>query len=120
VAEADEALLAEELSKMGIEPEKLLPESRIDQIAVAVQAGDLEGARQVVKRLAGAASRRIVRRLFTDEELRERANGFVQRYHASVQDAAVRDPEGSAMLAALGSDAGRVYLLLDQALGDAA
>ena len=118
--DADEALLADELVKMGVEPEKLLPGSRIEQVAAAVQVGDVDGARQVVKKLAGAASRRIVRRLFTDEELRERANAFVQRYHGAVQDAAVRDPQGFQLTEMLGSDAGRVYLLLDQALGDAA
>lgn len=118
--ETDETLLALELGKMGIEPEKLLPEPRIDQIAAAIQAGDLDGARQVVKKLSGAASRRIVRRLFTDEDLKAKASAFVRRYQTLVDDAAVRDPEGFVMAEILGSAAGRVFLLLDQALGDAA
>jgi len=118
--ETDEALLAVELGKMGVEPEKLLPEPRIDQIAAAMQTGDLDGARQVVKKLAGAASRRIVRRLFTDEDLKAKATAFVRRYQTLVDDAAVRDPEGFVMAEILGSPAGRVFLLLDQALGDAA
>ena len=118
--ETDEAMLAVELGKMGVEPEKLLPEPRIDQIAAAMQTGDLDGARQVVKKLAGAASRRIVRRLFTDEDLKGKAAAFVRRYQTLVDDAAVRDPEGFVMAEILGSPAGRVFLLLDQALGDAA
>jgi len=117
--DADESLLAVELGKMGVEPEKLLPGPRIEQIAAAMQTGDLDGARQVVKKLAGASSRRIVRRLFTDDDLKTRAAGFVRRYQALVDDAAVRDPEGFLMAEILGSQAGRVFLLLDQALGDA-
>jgi hypothetical protein len=37
-----------------------------------------------------------------------------------VDDAVVRDPEGFLMASVLGSEAGRVYLLLDAALGDGA
>ncbi|CAN7295871.1 polar localization protein TipN [Phenylobacterium sp. LjRoot225] len=118
--ESDEAVLSAELGKMGVEPEKLLPEARIGQIAAAMQTGDLDGARQVVKKLAGAASRRIVRRLFTDEALKTKASTFVRRYQALVDDAAVRDPEGVLMAEILGSGSGRAFLLLDQALGDAA
>jgi hypothetical protein len=117
--EVEEAQLAAELGRMGVEPEKLVPDSRIDQVASALQAGDIDGARQVVKRLAGAASRRIVRRLFTDESLRNRAADFVRRYQGVLDDAAVRDPQGDLMASLLGCEAGRVYLLLDQALGDA-
>jgi hypothetical protein len=115
-----EATLGAELAKMGVQPEKLLPQSRIDQIAAAMQVGDLEGARQVVKRLAGPASRRIVRGLFTDEGLKAKASEFVHGYQKLVDDAAVRDPEGFLMANLLGCDAGRVFLLLDQALGDVA
>ena len=105
---------------MGVEPEKLLPTPRIEQIAAALQTGDLDGGRQVVKRLAGASSRRIVRRLFTDEALKARAADFVRRYQGLVDDAVVRDPAGALMTNLLGCEAGRVFLLLDQALGDAA
>jgi hypothetical protein len=118
--DSDEAVLSAELGKMGVEPQKLLPEERIEQIAAAMQTGDLDGARQVVKKLAGAGSRRIVRRLFTDEALKAKASAFVRRYQTLVDDAAVRDPEGVLMTEILGSGAGRVFLLLDQALGDAA
>ncbi|RAK60716.1 polar localization protein TipN [Phenylobacterium hankyongense] len=113
-----EDILAGELGKMGVDPAKLLPKARIDEIAAAVQTGDLDGARQVVKRLAPAATRRIVRRLFTDEALRNQVATYVRRYQTLVDDAVVRDPEGFLMANLLGGEAGRLYLLLDAAAGD--
>ncbi|HVI33921.1 polar localization protein TipN [Phenylobacterium sp.] len=118
--EALEQTLGAELAKMGVDPEKLLPKPRIDEIAAAVQVGDLDGARQVVKRLAPAATRRIVRRLFTDEALRGQVTGYIRRYQGLVDDAVVRDPEGFLMAELLGAEAGRLYLLLDAAVGDMA
>ncbi|MEO8113035.1 MAG: polar localization protein TipN [Phenylobacterium sp.] len=112
-----ETLLAE-LGKMGVEPSKLLPKARVDEVAAAVQTGDLEGARQVVKRLAPAATRRIGRRMFTDQELKRQVGVFIHRYQGLVDDAAVQDPEGFLMAGLLGADAGRLYLLLDAAAGD--
>ena len=111
-------ILGREFAKMGIEPEKLLAKARIDEIAAAVQTGDAAGARTVVKRLAPAATRRIERRLFTDEESRRRAEVYIRRYQTLVDDAMVRDPEGFLMATLLGDDAGRIYLLLDAAAGD--
>ena len=52
-------ILGDELAQMGVEPARLLPKARIDEIAAAVQTGDIDGAREVVKRLAPAATRRI-------------------------------------------------------------
>jgi hypothetical protein len=111
-------VLGKEFAKMGIEPAKLLPKARIDEIAAAVQTGDTAGARTVVKRLAPAATRRIERRLFTDEDSRRRAEVYIRRYQTLVDDAMVRDPEGFLMATLLGDDAGRIYLLLDAAAGD--
>jgi hypothetical protein len=111
-------ILGRELAKMGIEPVKLLPKARIDEIAAAVQTGDAVGARTVVKRLAPAATRRIERRLFTDDDSRRRAEVYIRRYQTLVDDAMVRDPEGFLMATLLGDDAGRIYLLLDAAAGD--
>ena len=111
-------LLAAELGRLGVEPEKLLPKARIDEIAAAVQTGDHEGARLVVKRLAPAATRRIARRIATDERVRRNAQTFVRRYQTLVQDAAVRDPEGFLMAGMLREDGGRLYLLLDAAAGE--
>jgi hypothetical protein len=111
--------LAAELVRMSIEPEKLLPKPRIDEIAAAVQTGDAEGARQVVKRLAPAATRRIARKLAGDAGLKRQALTYVRRYQTLISDAAVRDPEGFLMANMLGEEAGRLYLLLDAAAGDA-
>jgi hypothetical protein len=110
--------LGAELAKMGVEPGKLLPKARIDEIAAAVQTGDLEGAREVVRRLAPAATRRIARRLTTDDGVKRQVQVYVRRYQTLVDDAVVRDPEGFLMANLLGDDAGRLYLLLDAAAGD--
>ncbi|MCW2573797.1 MAG: hypothetical protein JWO88_3855, partial [Frankiales bacterium] len=110
--------LAAELHRMGVEPAKLLPKARIDEIAAAVQTGDAEGARQVVKRLAPAATRRIARRLATEATVKRQALTYVRRYQTLIADAAVRDPEGFLMAGMLAEDAGRLYLLLDAAAGD--
>jgi hypothetical protein len=113
-----ERVLADELAGMNVDPAKLLPRARTDEIAAAVQTGDLDGARQVVKRLAPAAIRRIVRRLVTDDALKGQAVDFVRRYRTLVDDAAVKDPEGLLMAGMLDAEAGRLFLLLDAAAGD--
>ena len=113
-------ILGDELAQMGVDPAKLLPKARIDEIAAAVQTGDLDGAREVVKRLAPAATRRIARRLHTDEAIKRQVQVYVRRYQTLVDDAVVRDPEGFLMATLLGDDAGRIYLLLDAAAGDLA
>ncbi|HEX3365564.1 polar localization protein TipN [Phenylobacterium sp.] len=111
-------ILGDELAQMGVEPARLLPKARIDEIAAAVQTGDIEGAREVVKRLAPAATRRIARRLVTDDGLKRQVQVYVRRYQTLVDDAVVRDPEGFLMASLLGDEAGRLYLLLDAAAGD--
>jgi hypothetical protein len=108
-------ILGAEVAAMGVDSAKLLPKARIDEIAAAVQTGDVEGAREVVKRLAPAAARRIARKLASDEGLRRQAQVYVRRYQTLVDDAVVRDPEGFLMASMLGDDAGRLYLLLDAA-----
>lgn len=110
--------LAAEITAMGIDPHALLPRPRIDEIAAALQTGDAAGAREVVKRLAPAAIRRLVRRLFSDSTLKGNAERFIKRYAGMVEEAAGQDREGFLMAALLSSDAGRAYLLLDAASGD--
>jgi hypothetical protein len=110
--------LAAEITAMGIDPHALLPRPRIDEIAAALQTGDAAGAREVVKRLAPAAIRRLVRRLFSDTALKGNAERFLKRYAGMVEEAAGQDREGFLMAALLSSDAGRAYLLLDAASGD--
>jgi hypothetical protein len=113
-------ILGAELVKMGVESAKLLPKARIDEIAAAVQTGDLDGAREVVRRLAPAATRRIGRRLVTDDDIKRQVQVYVRRYQTLVDDAVVRDPEGFLMASLLGDEPGRLYLLLDAAAGDMA
>ncbi|MDB5452953.1 MAG: hypothetical protein JWO33_1531 [Caulobacteraceae bacterium] len=113
-----EETLAAELVKMGVDPSKLLPIGRVDEIAAALQTGDIDGARQVVRRLAPAATRRIGRRLFTDDAVKRQVEIYVRRYQTLVDDTMVRDPEGLLLAEMLGADGGRLYLLLDAAAGD--
>ena len=113
-----EEVLAGEITAMGIDPTALLPRGRVEEIAAAVQAGDDDGARDVVRRLAPAATRRLARRLFTDARLKQQAIAYLDRYQDLLADAARRDPEGFKVATLLSSDAGRVYLLIEAAAGD--
>lgn len=112
--------LAAEITAMGIDPHALLPRGRIDEIAAALQTRDASGAREVVKRLAPAAIRRLVRRLFSDATLKGNTERFLKRYAGMIDEAAGQDREGFLLAALLSSDAGRAYLLLDAASGDLA
>jgi hypothetical protein len=113
-----EDVLAAELTHMGVDPAKLLPSGRIEEIAAALQTGDQDGGREVVRKLAPAATRRIARRLFTDDDVKRRTGVYVRRYKTLVDDAIGRDPSGHALAGLLGAEAGRVFLLLDAAAGD--
>lgn len=113
-----EDMLAAELSRMGVDPARLLPTARIEEIAAALQTGDQDGGREVVRKLAPAATRRIARRLFTDDDVKRRTGVYVRRYKTLVDDAVARDASGHALAGLLGAEAGRVFLLLDAAAGD--
>jgi hypothetical protein len=113
-----EAQLSAELDRMGVDPAKLLPKARVEEIAAAMQTGDVEGVREVVRKLAPAACRRIARRLFTDEDVKRKTEVYVRRYKTLVDDAAVRDPEGFGLAHLLLGQPGRLFLLLDAAAGD--
>jgi len=113
-----EETLGADLARMGVDPAKLLPKGRIDEIAAALQTGDVDGAREVVRKLAPAATRRIARRLFTDEDVKRRTEVYVRRYKTLIGDAAQRDAEGFVLASLLDADGGRTFLLLDAAAGD--
>jgi hypothetical protein len=113
----EDSLLAE-IASMGIDPLALLPDAKIEEIAVVVQAGDRDGAREVVRKLAPAAIRRISRRLLTDQALRSRIADFLQRQDERLKETGGRPEAPELASALLGSDAGRAYLLLDAAVGD--
>ncbi len=116
--ERREARLLSDIVDLGIDPSALLPRGRIEEIGAVVQTGDLEGARQVVRRLAPAATRRLTRRLFTDDALKAEAGDYLRRYRGMLDEAVARDQEGFMVATLLASDAGRVFLLLDAAAGD--
>jgi hypothetical protein len=111
-----EELLGSEIADLGIDPNALLPRSRIDEIASAIEADDADGARELVRKLAPAATRRLSRRLFADDKLRRRATTYLGRYQNMLADALEQDDFKVVTL--LGSDAGRIYLLLEAAAGD--
>lgn len=110
--------MAAEIAGMGIDPAALLPRNRIDEIAAAVQTRDIEGAREVVRRLAPAAIRRLVRRLFSDAAMRGQTERFLQRFGGMIEEAGERDRSGLLAGTLLASEGGRAYLLLDAAAGD--
>lgn len=107
--------LTTELQNMSVDPERLLPRSRVEEIAAPVHAGDIEGARAVTRRLAPAALRRLARRLATDPVLLDDSRRFVRGYAALLRDASRKDRAGYMTTTLLTSEAGRVWLLIDAA-----
>jgi len=99
-------------------PEALLPSDKIDQIAVAVQAGDTAGASEVVRSVARSATQKLSRRLFADAALRGQSERYRRRFSAMLRDAAERDQQGGLVTSLLASDEGRAWLLLDAAAAD--
>jgi hypothetical protein len=117
----DEALdeqLIGEIETLGLDVGALLPRARIDEIAAVLQTGDAAGAREVVRRLAPAAVRRLSRRVLTDKVLRAHADRYVRRYEGLVGASTGGERDRSETAALLSSDAGRAFLLLDAAVGD--
>ncbi|MDR3506448.1 MAG: polar localization protein TipN, partial [Caulobacteraceae bacterium] len=120
---ADEGVLSDnllnEIEGMGIDAVALLPRLRIDEIATAIQVGDTNAARSIVRRLAPAAIRRLARRMMTDRGFRGQADHFAKRYQGLVADAGASG-DGNVATALLSSDQGRAYLLIDAAAGETA
>ena len=109
--------LIAEISVMGIDAGALLPRPRIDQIAAAIQAGEPGAGREIVRRLAPAAVRRLGRRMMSDRVFRGQADRYVTRYEAMIAE---NSGDGQSFVAAalLGSDQGRAFLLFDAAIND--
>ena len=110
--------LRAEIEALGVDSSALLPRSRVDDIARALEDGDLDAGRETVRRLAPAAVRRLTRRMDMDPALKIDAQRFVGRFGNQVVEALSGDA-GSAN-ALLSSDSGRVFLLLDAAVSPAA
>ena len=113
----DDQMVAE-VAAMGIDAAAVLGRSRLDETVAAIVAGDNEGARLVVRRVAPAAIRRLSRRLLTDVAMRQQAGDFVQWYDQQVNMALMARDSRTALGELLGTDAGRAYLLFDAALSD--
>jgi len=105
------------IREMGIDPSALLPRARVDEAAQALEGGDEARARDIVRRVAPAAVRRISRRVITDSQMRTDVDQFVRRYAHVISDARDR-PGGESASQLLGTEAGRTFLLLDAAVGD--
>ena len=108
-----------EIEGLGVDPAAFLPPARIEEIAAVQEAGDIEGAKAIVRRLAPTAVRRLSRRILAERGLRAHVERFVGAYDEQIRDLASRRDGGrEAVLALLASDEGRAFLLFETALGD--
>lgn len=116
-SEALAARITAAIRRMGVDPNALLPRSRVEEAAQAVSARDPDRARQIVRRVAPAAVRSVSRRVLTDPDLRADAEAYVRGF---TRDLTARAAAGdnSGILGRLTSDGGRAYMLLDAAIGD--
>ena len=110
--------LISEIEALGLDAPALLPLARIDELAAVMQAGDVAGARDVVRSLAPSAVRRLSRRVLTDKVLRAHADRYLERYEHLLADSAKRDRDGFVTATLLGSDPGRAFLLFNAAVGE--
>lgn len=121
LAPADADALAEgimaAIRRMGVDPNALLPRSRVEEAARAVSGGDPAAARAIVRRVAPAAVRSVSRRVLGDADLRQDAERYV-RLIAHDLAAAARAGDAAGVQARLASDGGRAFMLLDAAVGD--
>ncbi|WP_255568074.1 tipN [Brevundimonas sp. PAMC22021] len=122
-AEPIEDRLAERMiaavRRMGIDPNALLPRSRIEEAARAIGRSDPAAARHIVRRVAPAAVRSVSRRVLGDPELRSDAERYVRGFAGQLSDAA-RSSDVAEVQARLTTDEGRAFMLLDAAVGDVA
>lgn len=105
------------IRRMGIDPNALLPRSRVEESAAAFAERDPDRARQIVRRVAPAAVRSVSRRVMSDPELKSDAERYVLAFAQRLAGHA-RDGDVAEVLAALATDAGRAFMLLDAAVGD--
>ncbi len=121
-AEASDALeerITAAIRRMGVDPNALLPRSRVEEAAQAVADRDPDRARQIVRRVAPAAVRSVSRRVLTDPDLRADAEAYVRAFSRDLADRAGAG-DGPGVLGRLTSDGGRAFMLLDAAVGDLA
>ena len=116
-AEALSDRVAAAIRRMGVDPNALLPRSRVEEAARAFSNGDPDAARQIVRRVAPAAVRSVSRRVLSDAELRTDAERYVRNF-AVMLNASARAGDSAAVQSSLASDSGRAFMLLDAAVGD--
>ncbi|MFA4938653.1 tipN [Brevundimonas sp.] len=116
-AEALSERVAAAIRRMGVDPNALLPRSRVEEAARAISKGDPDAARQIVRRVAPAAVRSVSRRVLSDAELRADAERYVRNF-AVMLSASARAGDSAAVQSSLASDSGRAFMLLDAAVGD--
>lgn len=118
---ADAAALADRVTaairRMGVDPNALLPRSRVEEAARAISKGDADAARHIVRRVAPAAVRSVSRRVMNDAELRTDAEQYVRSFGKELS-AVARAGDGAGVQTRLASDGGRAFMLLDAAVGD--
>jgi len=107
------------IRRMGVDPNALLPRSRVEEAAHALTDRDPDRARQIVRRVAPAAVRSVSRRVLTDPDLRADAEAYVRAFSRELAGHAATG-DGPAVLGRLTSDDGRAFMLLDAAIGDLA
>jgi hypothetical protein len=118
-AEALEERITAAIRRMGVDPNALLPRSRVEEAAQAVAGRDPDRARQIVRRVAPAAVRSVSRRVLTDPDLRADAEAYVRAFSRDLAHRAGAN-DGPGILTRLTSDGGRAFMLLDAAVGDLA
>jgi len=109
--------VASAIRRMGVDPNALLPRSRVEEAARLIGAGDPDGARHIVRRVAPAAVRSVSRRVLSDPELRADAERYVRGFGQDLA-AFARVGDGQSVQNRLASDGGRAFMLLDAAVGD--
>ena len=116
-ADALEERVTAAIRRMGVDPNALLPRSRVEEAAQAVAESDPDRARQIVRRVAPAAVRSVSRRVLTDPDLRTDAEAYVRAFSRDLMSRAGAS-DGPGILGRLTSDGGRAFMLLDAAIGD--
>lgn len=111
-------LMVQEGRGMQLDSQNVLPRPRIDEIAASINAGDLKGARNRVKRMAGPAVQQLARRLASNPSLANKVRRFVSRQTAVLAGAASRDRDGFLTATLLANEQGRMFLLMDAALSE--
>ena len=108
-----------EIEGLGVDPAAFLPPARVEEIAAVHEAGDVAGARAIVRRLAPTAVRRLSRRILAEKALRTHVERFVGDYDEQIRALSAQKSGGrEAVLSLIANDEGRAFLLFDTALGD--